>query len=73
VAPDPTYANGGRSVDLLILKVTEGVDHPYLPFASTLPVEGQNVIGVGNPKEIHRPASSLASEIMEPNFSLLRL
>lgn len=33
VAPDPTYANGSQEVDLLILKVTDEVDHPYLSFA----------------------------------------
>jgi hypothetical protein len=72
VAPDPTYANGSRSVDLLILKVTDGIDHPYLPFASILPVEGQNVIVVGNPQGFSGTVSTGIVSGIRDNGNLLQ-
>jgi trypsin-like peptidase len=38
------------SVDLAIIEVSNSPDHSYLPVRKTVPVEGQNIVVIGNPE-----------------------
>src|SRR6266481_3032292 len=38
------------SVDLAIIEVSNSPDHSFLPVRKTVPVEGQNIVVIGNPE-----------------------
>jgi S1-C subfamily serine protease len=72
VSPDCTYGNGDKDIDLVILKSTDGKDHPYLSFAIGVPLEGENVIAVGNPQGLTGTVSTGIVSAIRKNGNLIQ-